>query len=125
MLEKAAARQRYDHLVEAELVSFLAGAHTTFDLIFVADVLIYFGDLAELLAQAARRIEAGGLFACSIETTDRADFALLPSGRFAHRLSYILDLSQRDFILLETVATTIRLEANRPVAGALVVLQRR
>lgn len=124
MLEKAAARQRYDHLLEAELVSFLAAAHTTFDLIFVADVLVYFGDLAELLAHAARRMEAGGLFACSIETTESADFALLPSGRFAHRLSYILDLAQRDFILLETVETTIRLEANRRVGGALVILQR-
>ncbi len=125
MLEKAAARQRYDHLVEAELVSFLAAAHATFDLIFAADVLIYFGDWAEVLAQVARRMQAGGLFACSIETTDDADLALLPSGRVAHRLAYILDLSQRDFILLETVATTIRLEANRPVAGALVILQRR
>jgi predicted TPR repeat methyltransferase len=124
MLEKAAARQLYDHLHEAEAVSFLAGARATFDLIFVADMLVYIGDLTTLLSQAARLLEPGGVFACSVETTELADFALLPSGRFAHRLSYVLGLAQNDFTVLETMPTTIRLEANRPVPGALVILQR-
>jgi predicted TPR repeat methyltransferase/Flp pilus assembly protein TadD len=124
MLEKAAARQLYDQLVESEAVAYLTETQATFDLIFVADMLVYIGDLTVLLSQAARLLERGGVFACSVETTELADFALLPSGRFAHRLSHILALAQKDFGVLETMPTTIRLEANRPVPGALVILQR-
>jgi predicted TPR repeat methyltransferase/Flp pilus assembly protein TadD len=126
MLEKAAERGRvYDELVEAEAVSFLAREPKAFDLIIAADLLIYIGNLTELMAMSAQSLQAGGLFALSIETTDVADYALLPSGRFAHRIAYIEKLSQRDFIPLEAANATIRLEASRPVAGFLFVLQRR
>jgi predicted TPR repeat methyltransferase len=52
MLAKAAERQAYAELVQADAVAFLGEHAGAFDLIFSADVLIYFGDLAELLAAA-------------------------------------------------------------------------
>lgn len=63
--------------------------------------------------------------ALSVETTTEADFVGLPSGRFAHAAGYIEALSRADFVLVEKQETTIRLEANQPVAGFLIVLQRR
>ena len=125
MLEKAAERQLYHELIEAEAVAFLSREQEAFDLVFATDVLVYFGDLSALIAGAARSLHSGGLFAFSIETTKRADFILLPSGRFAHSHSYIENVSCADFVTLKSAETTVRLEATRPVAGALFILQRR
>jgi predicted TPR repeat methyltransferase len=51
-------------------------------------------------------------------------YRLLPSGRFAHRPGYIEELGRGAFILRRQEATMIRLEANRPVAGALMLFER-
>jgi predicted TPR repeat methyltransferase len=125
MLKKASERQVYDHLVEGNILTFLQQSKERYDLVLAADVLIYVGELTALMPLVAKSLEPGGLFALSIETTDAADLVLLPSGRFAHRMSYIEELSKDDFIVLQAVPTTIRLEANQPVAGVLVLLQRR
>ncbi len=125
MLKKAAARQLYERLVESEAGTFLAGADETFDLILAADLLVYFGDLTPLLGSLARVLEKAGIFAFNVETTAAADFVVLPSGRFAHAIAYIEAVSRRDFDILAIQETTIRLEANHPVAGVLVILQRR
>jgi predicted TPR repeat methyltransferase/Flp pilus assembly protein TadD len=126
MLEKARARHVYDRLAQTEAVSFLErSAEGAFDLVFIADVLVYMGDLRTFFRGAAHALADGGLLAFSVETTGEADFVLLPSGRFAHRLEYIAWLAQADFVIVETVCRSLRLEANRPVAGALFVLQRR
>ncbi len=125
MLEKARARKLYDHLQIAEAASFLEGMQDRFDLIFGTDLLVYFGDMSALFRHAARSLGENGLFAFNIESTDMADFTVLPTGRFAHRISYVEELARKDFTLVEMVPTTLRLEANRPVAGALFVLRRR
>jgi predicted TPR repeat methyltransferase len=88
-------------------------------------ILVYFGDLQGLIAGAARCLKPGGLFAFNIETADTEDFVLLASGRFGHNPSYVAELAAPDFTILKSVATTFRLEANRPVPGVLFVLQRR
>jgi SAM-dependent methyltransferase len=119
MLEKAAERQLYDCLIESEVGAFLAQTNETFDLVIAADLLVYFGDLAPLLQGIAAVLEPGGLFALNVETTTRADFVGLPSGRFAHAAGYIEALSRADFVLVEKQETTIRLEANQPVAASL------
>ena len=125
MLKIASERKVYDHLIEGNILTILEHGQERYDLVLAADVLIYVGDLATLIPLVARSLESGGIFAFSIETTSAADFVLLPSGRFAHRMSYIEELSKDDFIVTQTEPTTIRLEANKPVAGALIVLQRR
>jgi predicted TPR repeat methyltransferase len=124
MLEKARARGVYDHLECAELVAFLEAKHREADLIFAADVMVYFGDLARLFEQAAASLAPKGLFAFNIETTETQEFTVLPSGRFAHRISYVEGLAAKDFKVLRVEPATLRLEANRPVAGALCVLER-
>jgi predicted TPR repeat methyltransferase len=125
MLDKAKQRQVYDRLIESEAVAFLEQSQEDFDLIFAADVLVYIGDLQRLFTAAARRLASGGLLAISIETTEGADFVLLPSGRFAQSEAYIQRLASPDLAILRQLPTTIRLEANKPVAGALFVLERK
>ncbi len=124
MLEKAAARNVYDQLITSEAIAFLAKREQPFDLIFAADFLIYVGELNVFMRHAARLLTPGGLLALTIETTDMPTYRLLPSGRFAHRPGYIEELGRGAFILRRQEATMIRLEANRPVAGALMLFER-
>ena len=123
MLEKARARGGYDDLVQAEAVSFCTGKPDAFDLVFAADVLIYVGDPEALVAAVAQSLVPGGLFAFTIETSDGADLALLPSGRFAHGLAPVLALAARVGLRMVTTKTiALRFETNGFVDGALIVL---
>ena len=88
------------------------------------DVLVYFGDLGSFFAAAAGRLVSGGVFAFSFETGQDGNYGLRSSGRFAHDPAYIERLYGANFNCISCVSTMVRLEANRPVAGHLVVLQR-
>ena len=68
MIEKARARGLYDELHVAEAEAALRQWPLRFDAIVAADVLLYFGELAPLLAAAAAALRPAGIFAFSIET---------------------------------------------------------
>lgn len=125
MLERAGARGLYTDLVKADVLDVLAADGPPYDLIFAADLLIYLGDLTALFADAARRLASGGRFALSLETTPEPDYTTLPSGRFAHNPDYVRRLAAADFVWEVDKPCVIRLEANRPVEGKLVILRRR
>jgi predicted TPR repeat methyltransferase len=124
MLEQARRRAFYDTLVHAEAVVHLAAHPATYDLIFAADTLIYFGRLDALMDAVAQAMTSGGLFAASIENAVH-DFEILPSGRFAHAEAYVTRLAEPHFELLDQQATDIRLEANVSAKGTLFVWRRR
>lgn len=124
MLEQAGRRQMYDMLVHAEALAHLVAYPTTFDLVFAADTLIYFGKLDALMAAVAQATIPGGIFAASIENAGQ-DFEILPSGRFAHAEAYVTRLAEPYFERLDRQATDIRLEANMPAKGTLLVWRRR
>lgn len=124
MLERARQRGLYARLMEADALDHLLESDATYDLIVALDILIYFGDLGPLIEAAAARLKPGGLFAFSYETDPRADYALRPSGRFSHSNAYLDALCGRDFSVVTTIDTTLRLEAARPVAGRIALMQR-
>ncbi|QUS38739.1 methyltransferase domain-containing protein [Tardiphaga alba] len=124
MLARAEQRGVYDALVHAEALDHLRAHSAAFDLIFAADTLIYFGRLDAAMAVIAQAVMHGGIFAASIECAAQ-DFAILPSGRFAHADDYLLRLAEPYFELLEQCPVDIRLEANMPVKGTLFVWRRR
>ena len=66
-----------------------------------------------------------GLLTLSTETAEVERFKLQPSGRFAHAVPYVERLAEPHFAVLAREATTLRLEAARPAAGILMVLERR
>lgn len=84
MLQKASARGLYDELVHAELHAWLFSQPGAFDLICAADVLIYFGELAPLLAAFRQAMRADGVLAFSVESTEGMEYRLQPSGRYSH-----------------------------------------
>ena len=78
-----------------------------------ADVLVYFGDLEPLFTLIARALDAGGLYAFSIELTGQDTFVLQPSGRYAHAVNYIRNLSSHlGLTEVEAFAHHIRGDVN-------------
>lgn len=124
MLEQASLRRIYDTLTHAEALAHLEAHPAVFDLVFAADTLIYFGRLDAVMPTVAQAMPSGGIFAASVESA-ATDFALLPSGRFAHADDYVTHCADPHFELLERQAIDIRLEANAPAKGALYIWQRR
>ena len=125
MLEKAANRNLYDRLVEGDMIGFLEQSEERFDLLFAADALIYLGDLGVFLRAAARVTAPGALVAFNVETTEEATYALLPSGRFAHSVRALRAKAAPWFTMVEEQPAVLRTEANAPVMGSLILLERR
>ena len=69
MLAKAEERGCYDALIEVDMTTFLEQTSERFDLVFVADALVYLGDLEDFFAAAAYVTTSGGILAFNVETT--------------------------------------------------------
>jgi predicted TPR repeat methyltransferase len=125
MLDHARRRQVYDHLVCGELTSFLMDSPSRFDLIVAADVMIYFGELTALAAAISKSLRAGGLLAFSTERASSPGHRILCSGRFAHDPDYVRSVFHSEFTERLCHDTTVRVEAELPVAGNIFVFRRR
>ena len=139
MLEKARARGVYDRLIHAELTAFLQNRPAAidpaeidrpgFDLIVMADSLIYFGDLGGVFDAIAGSLRPGGLFAFTLELLPQddgtaPDFALRPSGRYAHSARHWTQrLLERGFHIRRSEAIVIRQEFCQPIHGAAVLAE--
>ena len=122
MLAKAAQRRVYDELVEADLMTFLNETPERFNLILAADTLVYLGNLEEFFRAAALATPAGAILAFNIETTTKASYIVLPSGRFAHDLTALPGMAAPWFEIVAQRRAILRSEANGKVEGALVLM---
>jgi predicted TPR repeat methyltransferase len=114
MLKIAKARNIYDELHAAELVEWLRSTPQRFDLILAADVLIYIGDLTDLMPAIAKVLRIGGLFACSLEEYSGSGFMLHSEERFCHSVSYFCDLATASG-LTELSAAKVIVRKNRGI----------
>ncbi|MDD5248991.1 MAG: methyltransferase domain-containing protein [Rhodocyclaceae bacterium] len=123
MLQKAGERQRYGELVEAELTAYLRDRHDAFDLIVMADTLIYFGDLAALFAAVRQALRPGGAFAFTVEAATESasqpvDYRLYPSGRYGHSPRYFAQaLAAAGLALRRSEDVVLRNEFGTPTPG--------
>jgi predicted TPR repeat methyltransferase len=124
MLAKSAERGAYDDLVKAEALAFLQTQTARFDLLFAADVLIYFGDLADLLAAAGRALRPGGYLALTTEIAPQG-WTLLSSGRFSHARDYVVATAEPHLEILNQRGVTLRREGLTETFGDLHLLRRR
>ena len=123
MIERAAARRLYDALHEAEITAFLASPSCgRFDLIVACDVLIYFGDLCEVLRLAAQRLTPGGLLAFTVERSGQAPHRLTDAGRFAHHHSHLLAAAKAAGLTVDAAhEAVLRREYGQPVTALVTV----
>ena len=123
MLARARQHKEYAELHEAELTAYLRGQHQAYDLIVMADTMIYFGDLRELLAGIRQALRAGGLFAFTTEqpvteACGDASYHLKPSGRFGHSSAYLArTLAEAGLGIKIERNVTLRSEFCQPIHG--------
>ena len=100
-----------------------------------ADVLIYIGDLTDVLRRAAAALAPRGVLAFTLEAPaaggGRGDddwrYVAQPSGRYAHRVEWVVETGARHGLaeLRRVHLPKLRLDAGVPVPGTLLVLGRR
>ena len=122
MITAAKAKNIYDELLVADIEQALTDYHDL-DLILAADVFTYIGELNGIFAQVRRALKKNGLFAFSVEKTEKSPFELQPSIRYAHSRSYLETLIARhDFKILSLKEITLRTQKEVPVTGYLVIV---
>jgi predicted TPR repeat methyltransferase len=122
MLERARRRGVYDELACADIVDFLQARPAPVGLIVAADVLVYLGDLQPVLRAVRRVLGEGGLFAFSVEALDTGDYALRPSGRYAHSRAYLEVLAQAyGFRVDSIVSQVLRQDEGGDVEGLIAL----
>ncbi len=125
MVEHARARAIYDELLVDDIVAALARMPGEFDLVVAADVFIYLGDLAPVIAAMHAGLRAGGVATFTLETTTGQPYRLMPHRRFAHDPAHVTTLARNaGFAVALEEPLTLRIEAGISVAGALLVLRR-
>ncbi len=130
MLAEARKKRRYDALSRADLSSIGTYPAGPFDLIASSDVLVYFGDLAEVLANFSRVLRPGGWLVLTVEdagdATPPRGWALTPSGRHRHGLTYLQAALRKAGFGTPTVTQTfdLRHEFGQPVRGLGLAAQR-
>ncbi|MDE1989720.1 MAG: tetratricopeptide repeat protein [Betaproteobacteria bacterium] len=126
MVAKAAARNLYNTLTVAELTAYLQQHSQAFDLLALADTLIYFGDLSDILVASAGSLRAGGHLAFTVESLQgEHPFELGPSGRYRHRRDHLTQaLASSGFALLEMQEVVLRREFCQPTSGFGVLARR-
>ncbi len=123
MIERARLTGLYAELEVAEIVEGLrAPAGRRADLMLAADVMVYVHDMAPLLAEVARVLAPGGLFAFTVES-HAGDGVMLGEGlRYAHTASGVRALIDAAGLTLERMdAASSRTENGAQVPGLVVV----
>ena len=127
MIKAARASGLYNHLHTQGIDAFLAlQADAACDLVIAADVFVYIGDLAPVFAASARVLEAGGLFAFTVQRCAGEDWRLGEDLRYAHSSSYLRGLARaHGFAVVSLEEASTRKDAGVEMPGLVCVLGRR
>lgn len=123
MIERARATALYAELEVADMVQGLrARADASAELILAADAMVYVADLVPVIAEAARVLTAGGLFAFTTETHAGEGVVIGGGLRYAHAAGHVraaVEVAGLKLALQED--RSARNEDNTPVPGLVVV----
>jgi predicted TPR repeat methyltransferase len=128
MLAKARARNIYSELVEAELVTYLNSCENSFDLIVMADTLIYFGELSELFLAIRQVVRPHGFICFTVELSPEnspqpLDYTLSVVGRYTHSLRYLSQvLGRHGFVTVADHEAILRTEFGQPILGVAMLV---
>ncbi|MEY4766813.1 MAG: hypothetical protein RI907_3486 [Pseudomonadota bacterium] len=128
MLDIAQTKGCYTDLYKAELTEFLRLSPEQWHVVVSADTLCYFGDLTEVLREAAASLKPGGTLVFTVEAlADEVGLAhqIQPHGRYAHHVGHIdAALSAAGLQTLACDDVVLRQEGGNPVQGWLVGARR-
>jgi predicted TPR repeat methyltransferase len=125
MIAQARAKGIYDRLETGELLEFLAAeraARRRYDLVMAADVFVYLFDLGPVARAVAEVLNAGGLFAFTVETHDGDGVELGEKLRYRHGAAHVrAALTAGPLQLVELAPVATRIESGGTVPGLLAV----
>jgi predicted TPR repeat methyltransferase len=126
MLAEANRKGLYDSLKQAELAGFLAGDPGGIDVLTAADVIIYCGPLAPVLAAAFATLAPCGLFGFSLELHEGTGTLLQRRQlRYAHNADEtIADCKAAGFEVVAAERMAIRRERDLPVDGLVLLVRK-
>jgi len=124
MVELARDMGIYDELYVAEVTAWLRKSSRLFDLVIACDVLVYFGDLTEVMAGVARVLAPDGLFAFTVEQGDN-DVKLTDSGRYSHNSDHVRRVAQLAGLDVAVLRSSVlRMEYGNQVIGLVAVVRK-
>ena len=124
MVELARDMGIYDELYVAEVTAWLRNSPRLFDLVIASDVLVYFGDLTEVMAGVARVLAPDGLFAFTVEQGDN-DVKLTDSGRYSHNSDHVRRVAQLAGLDVAVLRSSVlRMEYGNQVIGLVAVVRK-
>lgn len=124
MLAIAEQKHIYDVLKAIDIQQALTD-YTNLDLILAADVFTYIGNLKPIFEKSHTALKPQGLFAFTIEKTQKYPYVLQQSARYAHAQRYIEELAQQTGFKIRRFSPVIlRKQKHEPVEGYLYILQR-
>ncbi len=123
MINNAKLKNIYDELRVADIEQALAD-YREIDLVVAADVFTYIGDLDEIFSRVKRSLKENGLFAFSVEKSEKPTFELQASIRYAHSRTYLESLiAKYHFQIKRFEEIILRTQKDEPVKGYLVLLK--
>lgn len=142
MLDAAANKKIYDKLIKSDLDSFLikniqestcvnSPDHTLYDLIILADVLVYYGDLKPLFANIEQNLKPGGWLLFSTEVIQHhqkinLEYELQITSRFAHKIDYVASVINHTKLQLEGYkVVSLRKHNHQHINGALYLASKK
>lgn len=125
MIKVAEGKQLYDELILQDVTDYLKTCNYQYDLILAGDVLVYFGDLSNVVAAAAHCLRPGGLMAFNVEMHPGEDYKLTLSGRFAHKKSYLSHIADENGLVIKSIEPIeLRRQRDQAVPGYLCLWQK-
>jgi predicted TPR repeat methyltransferase len=123
MIARSREKKIYDHLAVDGIIPFLGAAETRYDLVTLADVLIYLGDPEPVLAAIWAVTTDDALLCFSIETAKTSTFRLQPTGRFAHSPEYVAGVAgMNGWTVCRSEPIRLRREGDDWIGGMLFFL---
>lgn len=125
MLNVAHEKCIYNELHEAEVIDFMRQYLAGADLVVAGDVLVYIGQLDELMSAVTNVLNVDGWFVFSVETGDSDGVELMNSGRFVHGRPYIEELAARCGLrVVADEVSTLRMQQDAAVSGRIYLMQK-
>jgi predicted TPR repeat methyltransferase len=125
MIEKAKARNIYDHLHVGDIFEYFKSCNEIFDLVICADVLPYIGNIHTLFESIGGRMGVGACLAISTEATSEADYFLRDTARYAHSREYIEKVANdTGYTVISMKRENLRKHKGEWLLGDLVLLMK-
>ena len=122
MLRLAEITGCYGDLRNQDVLSFLQTDQKNYDLIVAVELLGYLPDIQSFFSLVSNRLNKGGVFAFSVETTDKQHAVLSESGRYLYPLSLVENcLAEAGLSMSDNRSVDLRREGQGFAKGQLIV----